>query len=46
MSWSLVFLLLLNVLGYYLFFVVLQYSNEIAMTRRLDADSYGEVAAF
>lgn len=42
LSWSLVFLLILNVFGYYLFFVALQYRNEIAMTRQLDADSYNE----
>jgi hypothetical protein len=40
--WSLVFLLILNVFGYYLFFGALQYSNDIAMTRRLDADLYNE----
>jgi hypothetical protein len=44
-SWSLVFLLLLNVFGYYLFFAALQYSNEIAMTRRLEAESYNESEA-
>lgn len=44
-SWSLAFLLILNVFGYYLFFVTLQYSNEIAMTRLLDADSYDEQEA-
>lgn len=41
-SWSLVFLFLLNVFGYYLFFAALQYTNDVAMTRRLDADSYNE----
>lgn len=44
-SWSLVFLLLLNVFGYYLFFAALQYSNEIAMTRQIDAESYDESEA-
>lgn len=39
-SLTLVALLLLNVLGYYALFLGLQYRNDRAMTRKLDAGTY------
>ena len=41
-SLSLIFVLLLNVLGYYGVFVGLEYRNDIAMTRSFDRGAYEE----
>ena len=41
-SYTLVAVLLLNVMGYYGIFIGLQYQNEVAMIKNLDADRYDE----